>query len=182
MTAQTLAKRTHLLNRNGRYWARLSVPAALRSIVNKRELLESLGPDRIEALRKLPGAVGRMHDVLVAARAEQKPASKLMVPTTRGRALSLRNLAGAHYDSEVAIDDAERSFDPADLPPNSSGLFQPAYEVMLRNVASGRFSDAEALAAVGWAIEGFQARGNTKVVTVKVAVVVLGFSNFSPPE
>jgi hypothetical protein len=165
MPAQTLAKRTHLLNRDGRYWARLSVPVALRSIVNKRELLESLGPDRTEALRKLPGAVGRMHDVLVAARADQKPASKPMVPTTRGRILSLRNLAGAHYDSEIAIDDAERSFDPADLPSNNAVRYQPAYEVMLRNVASGRFSDAEALAAVGWAIEGFQARGNTKAVS-----------------
>ena len=164
MPAQTLAKRTHLLNRNGRYWARLSVPAALRSIVNKRELLESLGPDRTEALRRLPGAVGRMHDVLVAARAEQKPASRPMVPTTRGRILSLRNLAGAHFENEMAIDDAERSFDPAEMP-TTAGLFQPAYEVMLRNVASGRFSDAEALAAVGWAIEGFRARGNTKVVS-----------------
>jgi len=165
MPAQTLAKRTHLLNRNGRYWARLSVPQALRSIVNKRELLESLGPDRTEALRKLPGAVGRMHDVLVAARQEHKPQSKPVRPATPGRVLSLRNLAGAHYDSEIAIDDAERSFDPADMPPNNAGLYQPAYEVMLRNVASGRFSDAEALAAVGWAIEGFQARGNTKVVS-----------------
>jgi site-specific recombinase XerD len=165
MPAQTLAKRTHLLNRSGRYWARLSVPQALRSIVNKRELLESLGPDRVEALRKLPGAIGRMHDVLQAARDEQKPLSKPKVPTIPGRALSLRNLAGVHFDSEMAIDDAERSFDPAELPPNNAGLYQPAYEVMLRNVASGRFSDAEALAAVGWAIDGFQARGNTKVVS-----------------
>jgi integrase len=165
MPAQTLAKRTHLLNRNGRYWARLSVPAALRPIINKRELLESLGPDRTEALRKLPGAVGRMHDVLVAAREEHRPAIKPMAPTVPGRALSLRNLAGAHYDSEMAIDDAERSFDPADMPANNAGLYQPAYEVMLRNVASGRFSDAEAHAAVGWAIDGFHARGNTKVVS-----------------
>jgi hypothetical protein len=58
MPAQTVAKRTHLLNRNGRNWARLSVPHALRLIVNKLELLESLGPDRVEALRKLPGATG----------------------------------------------------------------------------------------------------------------------------
>ena len=164
MPAQTLAKRTHLLNRNGRYSARLTVPQALRSIVNKRELLEPLGPDRVEALRKLPGAIGRMHDVLLAAREELKSQSKPKVRTTPGRTLSLRNLAGAHYDNEMAIDDAERSIDPAEMPANNAGLFQPAYEVILRNVASGRFSDAEALAAVGWAIEGFQARGNTKVL------------------
>ena len=64
MPTQTLAKRSHLLNRNGRYWARLSVPEALRPIIMKRELLEPLGPDRTQALRKLPGAVGRMQDVL----------------------------------------------------------------------------------------------------------------------
>jgi hypothetical protein len=59
----------------------------------------------------------------------------------------------------MAIDYAERSFDPADLPPNNAGLCQPAYEGMLRNVASGRFSDAEALAAVGWAIEWASVNG-----------------------
>jgi hypothetical protein len=65
----------------------------------------------------------------------------------------------------MAIDDAERSFDPTEMPSNNAGLYQPAYEVMLRKVASGRFSNEEALAAVGWAIDGFQARGNTKVVS-----------------
>ena len=84
---KTPVKHKHLLDRDGRYWARLSVPKALRSIVNKSELLESLGPDKTEALRKLKVAVGRMQETLNAARGEQKPKRRPMVPTPPGRAL-----------------------------------------------------------------------------------------------
>lgn len=169
MSATTLAKHPHLLNRNGRYWARLSVPIALRPVLNKRELLEPLGPDLMEARSRLHGVVGRMRDTINAARAElaidRKPSP---APTTPGRTLSVRNLAKTHYESEMASDHAERSLDPAEiseLPPGShAALFQPAYEAVLRNVASGRFSNEEANAAIGWAIDGFRERGNSNAV------------------
>jgi len=48
----------HLLNRGGRYDARLVVPAALRPFLNnKSELRMPLGADRRAALQKLPAAV-----------------------------------------------------------------------------------------------------------------------------
>jgi hypothetical protein len=42
----------NLLPRNGRYYARITVPASLRPIVGKRELTEPLGADRTVALRR----------------------------------------------------------------------------------------------------------------------------------
>lgn len=47
-------------DRQGRYYARLVVPAELRPIIGKRELLEPLGADRSLALRK--HALARMHE------------------------------------------------------------------------------------------------------------------------
>jgi hypothetical protein len=118
LPAQTQAKHKHLLNRHGRYWARLSVPQALRSIINKRELLESLGPDRTLALRKLPGAVGRMQDVLNAAREELEAGRKPAPQPMRGRILSVGSLAKAHFDSQMASDDAERAVDLSEFSSN----------------------------------------------------------------
>ncbi|WP_375763092.1 tyrosine-type recombinase/integrase [Bradyrhizobium sp. Pha-3] len=168
MASKSPAKTKNLLDRNGRYWARLAVPAALRPIIGKRELLEALGPDLTVAKRKLPGAIGRMQDQLNAAREERAAVSQpLARPPREGRILSPGNLAKAHFSSELALDDAERSVDPAVIGirlDEHARLFQPAYEVTLRNVASGRFSNEEAAAAVGWAIDGFRERGNTDVV------------------
>lgn len=43
-----------------RYYARLTVPVALRPIVGKRELTEPLGADRTVAIRLLSSAIHRM--------------------------------------------------------------------------------------------------------------------------
>ena len=50
-------KTRHMVNRSGRYLARLVVPKDLREIVGKTELRAPLGGDYREALRLLPGAV-----------------------------------------------------------------------------------------------------------------------------
>lgn len=50
-------KTRHLLNRNGRYFTRLVVPAALRTVIGKTELRTALGADYRQALKLLPGAV-----------------------------------------------------------------------------------------------------------------------------
>jgi hypothetical protein len=94
------AKHKHLLNRGGRYWARMSIPGALRPILSKRELLEPLEPDHLEAIRKLPGAS------VVCTR----PALRL---PRNAQLLSLRNVAKAQYKIEIALDDDERAVDPS---------------------------------------------------------------------
>ncbi|WP_420712663.1 DUF6538 domain-containing protein [Ancylobacter sp. SL191] len=55
--ARIAAKVRHLLNRKGRFFARLVVPKDLRPFMDgKSELRSSLGPDRRTALKKLAGA------------------------------------------------------------------------------------------------------------------------------
>ena len=54
--------------KNGRYWARLSIPAHLRPFfANKTQLTEALGGDRRAAEDKHPAAVARLKDQLRAA-------------------------------------------------------------------------------------------------------------------
>nr|WP_325250377.1 DUF6538 domain-containing protein [Amylibacter sp.] len=50
----------HLVNRNGRYHARLVVPNELRGIIGKTELRMPLGGDRREALKRHPEAVTQL--------------------------------------------------------------------------------------------------------------------------
>lgn len=59
----------HLVNRKGRYHARLVVPKDLRGIVGKTELRTPLGGDYREARKLLPGAVARLqHQISLAER------------------------------------------------------------------------------------------------------------------
>src|SRR5262249_28828002 len=127
MVANFPAKVRNLLPRKGRYWARVSVPKGLRPIIGKRELTEPLGADLTMAKRKLPGAVARMLERLNAAReeldAERKP---LAPPLWPNRVLSHGNLAKAHFDAELSLDDAERAVDPmtlSDVPGEHARLF-----------------------------------------------------------
>jgi hypothetical protein len=167
MPPATLAKTKNLLNRQGRYWARLSVPSALRPIIMKRELLEPLGPDRTQALRKLPGTVGRMQDMLNAARQELEAGRKPSAPQPMsGRILSLGNLAKAHFDAQLAKQDGERRADLsrfADTIRDQTETVLPFYAEKLRKVVSGLASNEEADALIGWAIDDFRERGNTDV-------------------
>jgi len=52
----------HLVNRSGRYHARLVVPKDLRGIVGKSELRAPLGGDYRQALKLLPSAVARLQN------------------------------------------------------------------------------------------------------------------------
>ena len=55
------SKVRYLLSRDGRYFARLVVPLALRPYLEgKAELRTALGPDRRQAPTNLPGAVARL--------------------------------------------------------------------------------------------------------------------------
>ena len=58
----------HLLLRQGRYYARIRVPDALRAVIGKQELRAPLDADRTIALRLLPSAVHRMQITLDDAR------------------------------------------------------------------------------------------------------------------
>lgn len=86
----------HLLNRDGRYIARLAVPSDLRTIVRKRELLEPLGADRKNAIARLHGAIDRIQRILAEARQGVPP---------KPPAISVPHAVQSHYRAELAHDD-----------------------------------------------------------------------------
>lgn len=151
----------HLLERGGRYYARLAVPVKLRPIVGKLELTEALDADKRIAERMLPGVLARMHAQLDAARLQIDPsAKKRRTIPVRGRPMSNRQVALAHYESELETDERVRN----------AGIYTKAshgwdsYIEKLRLVAAGIETDPAAIGAyIGWAINSFQERGNVPV-------------------
>jgi integrase len=92
-----MGREKYLIERDGRYFARIVVPAELRRIVGKRELREKLGPDRKMALRRLPRAVADLQDKLDAARLQA--AEKAQTPEA---------VARLYYERMLARDDRLR--------------------------------------------------------------------------
>lgn len=67
------AKRRHWKEKDGRFWARLAIPLALRPFFdNKTQLTEPLGGDLREADRNHAAAVARLQAMIDAARAMQR--------------------------------------------------------------------------------------------------------------
>lgn len=165
-------KPTNLLERNGRYYARLVVPKSLREIVGKRELTAALGADRSKAAKLLPRLIADMQSQLSAAQNQSQSQARVVhqLVVRANKPLSRRQFASAHYVSELNIDRAERfseirgedgeSIELTDMTP-----FRPAYEAVLMKVASGRANTEEADATIGWAIDEFRKRGNTALET-----------------
>jgi len=61
MDTPMASKARYILSRDGRFFARLVVPLALRPYVDgKTELRTALGPDHRQAPAELPGAVARL--------------------------------------------------------------------------------------------------------------------------
>jgi hypothetical protein len=127
----------NLLNRDGRYFVRLTVPKELRATIGKRELRISLGADRRGALQKHPRAVAKLLDELAKAR------MSLGNGKAPPRLLSRAELAHLHYDEMLDRDEQARNI-PVELSgvsvPSINALFSDARLDALRRIASG---DAE---------------------------------------
>lgn len=97
----------YLLNRDGRFFARLVVPKELRGIVGKSELRIPLGPDRRGAMKLLPTAVATMQAEINRAMGEAHPDRQIpRAPFTTadyGRAVWQR------YTAALSEDEARRN-------------------------------------------------------------------------
>ncbi|MDF9790849.1 UNVERIFIED_ORG: integrase [Methylobacterium sp. SuP10 SLI 274] len=99
-----MAKRVrYLLRRGDGFWARMAVPAELRQIVGKRELLAPLGPNQRIAERDIHGVVAVFHQTLADARAKLE-LSALPPARSRPRPLTLAQIAHTHYAEELDLD------------------------------------------------------------------------------
>jgi len=103
----------YLLNRNGRYFARLVVPSSLRSFLdNKTELREALGPDRRVALSRLHSAVANLQSKIAMAERQQK--ADRGEPVEPGRyPLTVEQLTLKNYNERLALDEQRRNTPPA---------------------------------------------------------------------
>ena len=141
----------HLINRSGRYHARLVVPKDLRQIIGKTELRRPLGADYRQALKLLPGAVAQLqHEIAQAERKAGRPqAGPARYP------LAADQIAMSHYMQRLAFDDVLRN-DPR----YASILVDDMLIARLREAIAGRASNEELTELVGDQLERFRAAGN----------------------
>lgn len=159
----------HIIERDGRFWARIVVPPDLRSIIGKTELREPLGPDRRLAEKRAHAIIASFLDRLEAARKKLGIKNVIAISQTnpRSRPLSPDELARTHYAEELAIDemlrdavdaDGQPALDPTDV------LDRSPYVSLLAKVASGKASNDEVAASIGWAVDRLRDRRSTNVV------------------
>jgi Domain of unknown function (DUF6538) len=97
----------NMVNRNGRYHARLVVPKDLRGIVGKTELRTPLGGDYRQALKLLPGAVAQLQHQI--ALAERQAGRGQPLATQARYPLAPDQIAHSHYTQRLAFDDVLRN-------------------------------------------------------------------------
>src|SRR4051794_7045910 len=146
----------YLVQRGDGFWARIVVPQRLRPILGTTELREPLGPLRSVAERNLHAAVARFHARLAQA---ERQLTITDPRHSRGRPLTLAQLARAHYAEELRLDTLDRDYPDRDVMVDMSWT-RPARIEALRAVASGRASNEMMAATIGWAIDQFRERGN----------------------
>lgn len=144
----------YLLNRNGRFFARLVVPKELRSIVGKSELRGALGPDLRTAIKHLPGAVAALQHKLAVA--ERQAAATGAVKIQVGRyPLSPDQIAASDYAQRLALDEMLRNH-----PIWASVGIDTVLVDGLRRAVAGTASDSDLTALVGDSVERFRHVGN----------------------
>lgn len=146
-------KTRHLVNRSGRYHARLVVPKDLREAVGKTELRRPLGGDKTQALRLLPGAVAELqHEI---ARAERKVMQSQPRPRPARYPLTPSQIATSYYTARMVTDDYLRNDPRYALQSIDDGLVQ-----RLREAVAGRADDKELVRLVGRQLSYFYSAGN----------------------
>lgn len=96
----------YLLNRDGRFFARLVVPKDLRAIIGKSELRTPLGPDRRGATKMLPTAVAAMQAEINRAMREAHPDQP--IPRDPFTTADFGRAVWQRYSAALAEDDAKR--------------------------------------------------------------------------
>jgi hypothetical protein len=146
-----------LLNRDGRYFARLVIPKSLRPYLNdKTELREALGSDRRTAHARLHSAVANLQSQISIA--ERKAHAAKGVPIAIGRyPLSIEQLALRNYNERLVLDEERRNAGPqwADV-----GI-DDLYVADLRAGIAGKLNDATLQELVGHLVERYRQLGNT---------------------
>ncbi len=141
----------NMINRAGRFHARLVVPKDLRQIVGKTELRAPLGGDYRTALKMLPGAVAQLQHKIALAERKAGHVTRLAPRYP----LAPDQIAASHYAQRLAFDDRLRN-DPRYPSVGIDDLLVSR----LREAIAGKANDEELAALAGSQIERFRATGN----------------------
>lgn len=152
-----VGKVRHLINRSGRYHARLVVPKDLRKIVGKTELRSPLGADYRQALKLLPGAVMQLQHQI--ALAERKSGEGRASSEAARYPLAPDQIALSHYQQRLRFDEELRN-DPR----YAQVSIDDQLVQRLREAIAGRASNQELQDLLGHEIERFRAAGNIDAV------------------
>lgn len=153
-------KTKHLLNRDGRYFARIVIPKNLRPFLdNKTELRTPLGPDKRTAHARLATEVAALQQrIAIAERKAQVSKGEVITP---GRyPLAFDQIALRNYNERLAFDDELRNSGPRWA---SVGI-DDLHVALLRDGIAGKLNDAALERLVGDRIERYRRLGNTTVV------------------
>ncbi|QWW69339.1 DUF6538 domain-containing protein [Rhizobium sp. WYJ-E13] len=153
-------KTKYLLNRDGRYFARIVIPKDLRSFLdNKTELRTPLGPDKRTAHARLATEVAALQQqIAIAERKAQVSKGEAIKP---GRyPLPVDQIALRNYNERLAFDDELRNSGPRWA---SVGI-DDLHVALLRDGIAGKLNDAALERLVGDRIERYRRLGNTTVV------------------
>ena len=148
-----VGKVRHLINRSGRYHARLVVPKSLQKIIGKTELRSPLGADYRQALKLLPSAVTQLQHQI--ALAERKSGQGRMQAEPARYPLSPDQIAHSHYHQRLRFDEELRN-DPRYA---QVGIDDQLVS-RLREAIAGRASNEELQDLIGNELERFRAAGN----------------------
>ena len=151
-------KQQYLLNRDGRFFARLVVPKDLRKLIGKTELREALGPDRRTATKLLPGAIAKLQNEIGLA---ERKAGQVAPSVALARyPLAPDQIALSHYNQRLVLDEHLRG-----NPAYSAVGINDHYVTQLRAGVAGRLSNQELADLMGERIERFRASGNLDAET-----------------
>ncbi|MFG1250483.1 DUF6538 domain-containing protein, partial [Xanthobacter flavus] len=133
-----MKKGDNFQKRQGRYYARLSIPKELQPIIGKRGFSFALGADRAQALDALPEVLAGWKREIAAARAQLtgKPAPAPR-PSPRRR-MSANEIAAQHLQERLAFDTEIRD---CGSPAIGAGFIDEDYVAALRDLAAGRLVD-----------------------------------------
>lgn len=113
MGFEMAARRRHWKEKDGRFWARIAIPATLRSYFGgKTQLAEALGGDRRQADRIHPAAVARLQEQIEKARRMQQrlPTTTALGPVKRPiSAEYIKSAIWEHHLSLLAGDELKRA-------------------------------------------------------------------------
>ncbi len=141
----------NMVNRSGRYHARLVVPKDLRKVVGKTELRKPLGGDYRQALKLLPGAVAELQHKIALAEREAGRSDR----AAPRYPLAPDQMAHSLYTQRLEYDDRLRN-----IPSYAAIGIDDLLVQRLREAIAGRADDAELSELVGGPMERFRSAGN----------------------